>query len=335
VWVRPGSSPVADLKLWFTKQKPQPLNKAKDVGLDTWSNLFANAVVQWDFPFVGWNPEELADPIYGKQAIADSGMPKGSMYGQALHGNPIFAVPELDSADYVVEYIGEHSKVFLPLGTRLDYQPGEVVSTHSQMLSSTSETVTSWGLTLGLSAGIEKVLSVSAKGSYHEKIQYQQEHETRYSLTRRVRTDYVLFPEITNLRLAKGYKDAVFSNLRTLNEGGAPDWGNFVENYGTHYVHALTYGQTDFAETRYSLDAEFTALEQGFKLEENAEASLEGIKFGEQAAVEHDWGGKLGKKVSTEDVEHRVIGAHGKPAAIFLDLRPAWELFSPVFFRPT
>ena len=78
----------------------------------------------------------------------------------------------------------------------------------------------------------------------------------------------------------------------------------------------------------------YTAREKGWKLEEKAQASLEGIKFGEEAGVGHDWSTKDGFKVSSEDVTHITVGEQGKPAAIFLDLRPLWEIFSPVFFPP-
>ena len=44
----------------------------------------------------------------------------------------------------------------------------------------------------------------------------------------------------------------------------------------------------------------------------------------------HDWSTKDGFKVSSEDVTHITVGEQGKPAAIFLDLRPLWEIFSPV-----
>ena len=185
------------------------------------------------------------------------------------------------------------------------------------MLSSTHELVNSWTLTLGLSAGIEKILSASVKGSYHEKITYQQEPETRYSLSRRVKTEYVLFTDIPNLRLDSQFADVVLANLKRLNTGDPLEWEDFVQNYGTHYVHAITCGQTDFVEMRFSLDAECTAREKGWKLEEKAQASLEGIKFGEEAGVGHDWSTKDGFKVSSEDMTHITVGEQGKPAAIF------------------
>src|SRR5262249_32215893 len=138
--------------------------------------------------------------------------------------------------------------------------------------------VNSWELSLGLSAGIEKVMSMSVKGSYHEKIERQREQETRYTVDRSVTTDYALLTEIHNLRLDDRYRAAVLSNLkRLLTPGDAPEWKTFVQNYGTHYVHALTYGQTEFSESQSTMEAEATAFEQGFKLEAKAKASLEGV----------------------------------------------------------
>lgn len=331
VWVREAPQTL----LRFTQQHPQPRRNARDCGLEPWNGLFVVPLVQFSFPFVGWSPAELDDPIYNKkEPFASSGTHGSRTDGQPVLGRQIFVLPELGSADYVTENTSETHKVFLALGTRFEYLPSEVEATHSQMLSTTSELVNSWTSTLGLSAGIEKVMAVKAKGTYHEKITQQQEHESRYSLSRRVATDYVVFTDIKNLQLEQDYRNAILRNLRALSLGGPPDWRNFVQNYGTHYVHALTYGRTDFAEINYSMDAELYAREQTLKLEQTASDTLQGIKFGSEAGSAYDWGQKVGNKVTSDHVVHRFRGFPGKPAAIFLDLRPAWELFSPVFFPP-
>jgi hypothetical protein len=194
--------------------------------------------------------------------------------------------------------------------------------------------INSWTLTLGLSAGIEKVISIGAKGSYGEKTKQQFEHESRRTVSRRIKTDYTYFTDVMDLKLTPAFIRNVMDRLNKLNVGNDPEWGDFVHNFGTHYVHAITYGSTDFAETLYSMDAETFAWEKSYSLETEAKGALEGIEFGAKAGEKHEWGGKLGKKVSTEDVTHVIIGGPGQPAAIFLDLRPSWELFSPVFFPP-
>ena len=340
VWVLPVSDSVSDddVKLVFAKQEPQPLLPTAPTVIDNWGNLFAQSTVQWEFPLAGWNPANLGstdsdDFVYQKQGqpISHTGTPTGTFKRQSLAGKPIFAIPDPESADYVEAQ--KETKVFLPLGAKYERLDWEQEATTSDMVSSTADRVNSWGLTMGISAGIEKVLTVSEKGSYHQKIENQQEHETRYSVTRRVKRSYILFTEVKNLRLDEDYKEFVLASLRHLNEGDTPDWKNFVYNFGTHYAHVLTYGKTDFAETQYSLDAEAYAYEKTIKIEESAKATLDGIKFGEEASVDFNWGQKIGGKVSHENVTHTIIGADGD-ALIFLDLRPAWELFSPVFFPP-
>jgi hypothetical protein len=336
VWVRPD----LNLSLHFKKQNPsQP-----DPKMDAWRNIFVHANIQWSLPFVGWNPQQLDrtwDPRKGNpdkspvpQIVNSGTKPSQTPDGQNLDGTPIFAVPDRESRSYEGYSIGETHGVFLPWGARLEYEPHRSESTHSQMLSSTHELVNSWAMNLGLSAGMEKLFSASVKGSYHDKITSQQETETRYSLTRRVTTQYDVYLDIPNLQLDKQFSDTVLSKLKKLNNGDSREWDDFVKTYGTHYANGLTYGQTDFAEMRFSLQAEATAHEQGFKLEEKASAMLEGIKFGESAGVDHDWSTKDGSKVSGEDVTSATMGFEGKPVAIFLDLRPIWELFSPVFFPP-
>jgi hypothetical protein len=53
-----------------------------------------------------------------------------------------------------------------------------------------------------------------------------------------------------------------------------------------------------------------------------------------KASTEQNWGQNLKDKVTSKDVTHVIVGGAGQPAAIFLDLRPSWELFSPIFFTP-
>ena len=124
VWVRPDLR----LSLRFTKPKAALRGKAQELGVDPWSNTFVHSVPQWSLPLAGWDPSELDDPVYGR-AIAGSGTgPTKSSDGQPLDGNPIFAVPELDSGNYGKYPIGEQGWAALPSGTRLDYQPHTVES---------------------------------------------------------------------------------------------------------------------------------------------------------------------------------------------------------------
>jgi hypothetical protein len=243
VWTRPD----LNMHVCFTQHVD-----ATPPGQDTWSNLFVNSIPQWYFALTGWNPAKLKNPVYG-DAIDDSGTQQVVKQGaQSTHNVPIFAVPASESKDYVVDFVAQHQKVYLPRGTRLDYHPTEVSSSRAQEISSQVELINSWSMTLGISAGIEKVLSVGATGTYGEKTKQQFERENSRTVTRRVKIDYRYFTDMMDLKLAPQFKNSILDRLHRLNVGNDPDWKDFVDNYGTHYVHAITFGQSDFAETLYS-----------------------------------------------------------------------------------
>ena len=123
-------------------------------------------------------------------------------------------------------------------------------------------------------------------------------------------------------------------NLERLYSGDDPDWAAFVGDYGTHYVHALTYGWHTLAETKYSLEAETTAWQNSVDISLNAQGTVDAFTLGGKVDTGFEWGGKLGSKVSSNDVLEVSVGSDKQPAAILFDLRPLWELFSPVFFEP-
>jgi hypothetical protein len=74
------------------------------------------------------------------------------------------------------------------------------------MLSSVADRMRSWSLTLGLSAGIDKLVSASTKGSYQSKIEEQTKTESRYSVSRKIGTTHRIFTDVPRLDLHEEYK---------------------------------------------------------------------------------------------------------------------------------
>lgn len=137
---------------------------------------------------------------------------------------------------------------------------------------------------------------------------------------------------------------------------GAPDraYRDFVEDYGTHYAAAVTYGgllqheyevkKTDVTRSiadSVSMEMALTVgvSDQGM-LGSNANKASAGFKSGRSRESEQKWRNSLSnaKKVTTI-IGSRTLSADGSgsftvddPQPIFFDLRPQTELLSPAYF---
>jgi hypothetical protein len=149
----------------------------------------------------------------------------------------------------------------------------------------------------------------------------------------RSRPAYRLFTDVPRLDLHEDYKTAVLEKLDELLNRKKPKWELFVNKFGTHYAHAITFGQLSLLETRYSLQAELKARTDSISFTRSAEVTLEKlVKVGGKVGADFEWADKLGKEVSAEDTKYTSVGSDNNPMAVLFDLRPASELMSPIFF---
>jgi hypothetical protein len=151
---------------------------------------------------------------------------------------------------------------------------------------------------------------------------------------------WVAVTDPPNLSLRKEFIEEVESRLAQWmkkdpkeREGMDLNWKGFVERLGTHYLHAMTHGWIEISTQVFSIQAESVAEHQGWNLQLTAKGTVEGISGKTQASLEHSWEQKFGTKVESDTVRYLQLGDPANPVAIFLDLRPLSELFSPVFFR--
>lgn len=332
VWAQSAHEGVPHLSLSFSKRSvPRPGKTPQFADQRPWGETFTGqTLAQVDFPLLGYNPLNL--DLYSKEGVSTSGTTPVTE-GQTLSGTPVFAYPAQDSYDYVKSTLAHSPN--LPWGTRPETYVTSDDSTHAEMLSSVADRMRSWSLTLGLSAGIDKLVSASTKGSYQSKIEEQTKTESRYSVSRKIGTTHRIFTDVPRLDLHEEYKAAIFDRLDELVKGKRPKWDPFINKFGTHYSHAITSGYLELLETHYSSNAEYVSRNTKFSLTDSAKATLENlIEAGGKIGVDFQWGEKLGGTVGQKDVRHIGVGSKDSPVAIFFDLRPASELLSPLFFRP-
>jgi hypothetical protein len=294
--------------------------------------------------FCGFNPANEAASYTNKDGLyTATGL--GTLPGDTSTQNPnqsfqgalLFGFPRYDSYDYVqCTYFGHGPNV--PKGIWPEPLYTEDAATHTEFVSSTTDEANAFAMSLGLSAGIEKVLSVKGSFAYSGKTETQRKNQSRYTVSRKVAKAWAAHLDIPSLALHETYLGGIKTRTYALLSDPTPDksqtpgWEHdFVRTWGTHYANSITHGSITLAKTWFSLKAEEQASEHNVKIKTSASGTLEGVTAGADVSVETGWKDKKVNEVSSEDTEHFGIGAPDKPITIFLDLRPASELMSPIF----
>ncbi|MGR8981275.1 MAG: MAC/perforin domain-containing protein [Gammaproteobacteria bacterium] len=288
------------------------------------------------FPFYGFDPRYMK--IYSAAGYYET--PGTSLVNKAYPSNPgqlfiaplIFNFPTGDSRDYV-RYIDLPHQPNLPIGRYGQIIETEAHQEHGAMVSKISDRLNSWSVTLGLSAGIEKMLSGGLNSTFSDKIEEQRQNESRYTVARIADIYWANIIDIPSLQLKDEFVSWIKDITHTHMAGASPDWDAFVAHYGTHYLHTMTQGQLEYTETRFSLQSEAAAHTKGFNLKTESKAVLNGGKVSGKDEIAAEWSQKLGSTLDSKDVQSFSIGkGTTSGVAILYDLRPMTELLSPIFF---
>ncbi|WP_112875343.1 hypothetical protein [Paracoccus endophyticus] len=309
--------------------------------------IFRDGMAQVALPYYGFNPRKVLVYPGGDQGILGSPGTTGVAYKdnpqQTFHGQLIFKFPRYDSGDWTRGQDPERSPN-LPLGLTLVTIDAEMGNTHNAMISSLEDTMHSWSVSLGLSGGVEKMLTAGADGTYSSRVEQQKKTESRYNVSRNLDIRWVASIYTPSMTLHQQLVDAIKSlTASMLSEsprfdpaGGGKDplpWDSFTMQFGSHYCHTMTQGSNSFSETRLSLSSETKAFETGVDLSSNVSAGIgEAGKADLTVEVKNNWSSKKMDEISTEDITSFAVGT-SSPVAIFFDLRPLTELLGPVYFE--
>jgi hypothetical protein len=313
-------------------QAPAPDSLAKFGETFTGQTEFA----QLSLPYFGFDPRKME--IYSAAGsfttpgtwLLSSGYPATNP-GQVFASPLVFNFPADESHDYVRDPQFVHAPN-LPIG-RSGILIGTMTSQEqSEVITTLADRMNSWSVTLGLSAGVKKMLSASAETTFGTKVESQQKQESRYVVSRSVDIVWANLIHVPSLTL----KDELVNRIKDLTHdhlsgSTSLDWPSFVDDFGTHYCHTVTQGKLQFAETRFSLKSEVSAVTQKLDVKSSAQGIFDGLKGSGNAAVASEWSTKLGTTIEQQDVDSVSIGTDDQNGiAILYDLRPMTELFSPL-----
>ncbi len=331
-WAGPGRGEALDLS-WVEPQQGPPSG-------DHFQDTFAGQT-EWSqtvFPYYGFNPllmevssdgDGYATPGTPEQNVAYSTNP-----GQTFLAPLIFAFPAGHSRDYV-RSLDLSKQPNLPIG-RVWVQKGtksEVQQT--SVLSSASERMNSLSVTMGLNAGMDSMFNVGVETSYSKKVGKQRSNESRYVVSRSVTVLGTTLFHGPSLHLSQGVLAWLSDYGYEIAEGKEVNWKRFVDAFGSHYLHAMTYGEMKYGETRLSLEAEKQSNTEELSIKAKAEGGAKKTPKGSlDAGYSKAMSQEFGTSVEEEDVEYYSIGGPGEEAvAIFYDMRPISELLSPIMLH--
>lgn len=253
-----------------------------------------------------------------------------------LENNKFDVFAEVDSSSYFIS-----EKRTVPLGLTLVQEATQGMVYNRSMVTSASEMQTTVSATFGanMTAGNDNVASTSA--AFEATASHMRSMEQSKSVAQAVgysrAKQYALVVDHPFAKLSDDFLDAVEDARR---------YGNYdalLNNFGTHYPYAVTYGAAAKVTQSVSEEAykEIVHVEGGFSAEYAAESASGGggANFSVNASNTSGTSGSIGEEGAT----FVAVGGNGSwnengysagqtPYPILLDLRPLSQLLNPMHF---
>jgi hypothetical protein len=253
----------------------------------------------------------------------------------------LFKYPAEDSKDYY----STDNKLIVPHGLYFKSDNLGTERAETKTVSNSAEYATEWGVQLGAEVGVPEVASFSLNASYNNERQVASAREFRTSIARTTQTKYGLILDKSRMELNDEFRDRVLElrdELRATDAVDPANYANFLRAFGTHYANAITYGGMAYLEVDFTSSQLSTFSSDEVKLALEAKASLE-ISVGVSAGGNLKVTDKLGAAVSAEQIRFGAYGGEisrgqgwsmpkGEEVPLYLDLRPIYELLSPIYF---
>lgn len=250
------------------------------------------------------------------------------------------------------ENIGEGGQTAVPYGWRFVPRVNSSATTTTTTLSTSREIQRSVETSLGINSKVNAFfVSVESKVSVNAK---QMSDEMRSSKTTVTRSDYIathsaFVLDKTNAALTDEFLQAVETlkaDVRNIKPATLA-FSRFVDEWGTHYSAATTYGARGHYTFRMSEDDVMTVLENGIDVNVSVTvgAQMDGIggEAGVSTGTKVDGKQKASTTLSsiahTSECQGGGTCNNGEPSdnnrvvPILLDLRPISELLAPPFTR--
>ena len=252
------------------------------------------------------------------------------------------------------EWFRDQSGVIAPLSFHVIYFPKSSVTWQNATFSSHKQFLESWGVRVGVKAGwggdigdaMGASTSVGISGGYGRELSKNEFRESMKSMSRSYAQLATLSMDRMQVRLHQKFVADVMSLASDLNEKNTD---RLLDKYGTHYPHGVTYGgmlsMTETLNSEGLDEVRSENVEAGLSFRQG---NVQSPNF--EATVEGTYSKTVGKSrnVSKDKVKVEAVGgattltADGRSiqagvaldtaVPILMDLRPIYELLSPLYF---
>lgn len=231
--------------------------------------------------------------------------------------------------------------VVIPWGTNyFQIEQGGVVQKET-VAKTTREFQDGFGFSLGASVEVPEVAEFSANGAFKTSTEKMIAEERTAIYSNGWYAYYALVADRARLSLDEKF----LIDVQDLKDGRMKP-AQFFSIYGTHYAHAVTYGQRIRFQTIVSKKALSTKLEKEWKVGQESKAAIEGVVVGLKSEFEKSDSSTFEKENEARDsfaygeaggisnsLEEIMVGDNAnRVTPVAYDLRPIWELFSPLYF---
>ena len=253
----------------------------------------------------------------------------------------LFKYPDDDATDYTVtdnQIIVPRGFLFRPENLGNEFESTKTVQNSSQH----AET---WAVSLGGEVGIPGIASFSLNGSYENEQQTICKNGNSRTIARTIETRYALVVDLAAVELSDEFTARVLG-LRDalLAQGTLVAVDDFLREFGSHYPYAVTYGGTAILEKEYTSSEVMQLTSKSISLDEHASGLFDIISVGGSVGLKNRTLDAFGVEVSTSVEVFTTYGGSisrgagwtlpkGEEVPVFLDLRPIYELLSPLFFE--
>lgn len=264
------------------------------------------------------------------------------------------------SSRLLFDYPDEHQRQYQPTDGKiivphgLFYRPDNegFESMRVETISNAAEHAASHKTNIGFKVGLEiPYLHFGGSASYRRETESmaknREQHKSEWTIARSTETRYALVLDKSRVQLDDYFRDRVLE-LRNRHLAGYDlvkegDYSRFVDEFGTHYPYAATYGGMTY------LQSEYTETSRQASQSSTSSRSVEGhVSFFASSGGDGTWGGSKSNENessgSSKSDMFRTYGGSlsrgegwslpkGEEIPILMDLRPIYELFSPLFFE--
>lgn len=322
--------------------RAKPYQQADENKKDPWGATFTmdQRPRLLDFNFRGYNIAKIDPQNYQK--------------GTGAYKN-VFQLPTDVSRDYQYTSNGK----ILPYGIIYRNDREAMQRGRSHTISTEHQHQQAWSINLGLNIGVPG-MSFGASGSHSESVQTMQQTQKMNALSIAFEAKHALVIDKTHMTLDPDFSKAIFRLRDMYLSKGAEVFrfdqkfrrdplSTLVHTYGSHYPYAVTYGGMAYQETALDAKTRQTIRTSSTTYEASASGSLEGATMGGNIGGGTSMSDEVKKAMENSRTHTRTIGGdfsmggegggwslpdHSE-VPVLLDLRPIYELLSPIYFEDT